>query len=352
MNFTDSMRLVEDGEIILAVGTILKSKQAHDSIASWIRSGKYVTGDRLPSEKKIAMMLEMSHLSVRSGMEVLRKAGIIEKRPRVGNFVNGAHPAELSTQIAVAVPLWLMQGSSQQPTFSLLMNGLHGQVDQRKFSMANLVYRPDNFWLDAGQVMLDRGVEGVVLFPEESVSRSDVERLLDAGLRIVLAKTSPAMIGLGLFSVTWDRAAVASKIFDRLLELGHRDVVVAGYEHGDFEDERSVMRMYHETKGLGLGEDYFVEIPNDRTSLDISVLESFFQRKTTPTAIVVPDEMIANEVFRLCYRRNLRVPENVSVAAMVDMTPDSHPIELTAMDSVSQLTQAAMDLSALKAAAA
>src|SRR5699024_720762 len=65
-----------------------------------------------------------------------------------------------------------------------------------------------------------------------------------------------------------------------------------------------------------------------------SGMDELFSLDPAPTAAIVGDEVAANELFRRCYKRNIRVPEDLSMVALSDSAPHTHPVELSAPDSV------------------
>src|SRR5690625_5647709 len=59
-------------------------RQVKDSI----ENGNILPGDKLPSERALAEMLNVSRTSVKEAITVLESSGIITVRPGVGMFLN------------------------------------------------------------------------------------------------------------------------------------------------------------------------------------------------------------------------------------------------------------------------
>lgn len=58
-----------------------------ERIAEMIRTGGYLPGDRLPSERKLVEQLKVGRTSVREAMRRLETIGLVESRHGLGNFV-------------------------------------------------------------------------------------------------------------------------------------------------------------------------------------------------------------------------------------------------------------------------
>jgi GntR family transcriptional regulator len=61
--------------------------QIAESLASRIRSGELATGDRLPSERQLSSELDVSRMTVRQALQLLREQGLIDNQQGRGNFV-------------------------------------------------------------------------------------------------------------------------------------------------------------------------------------------------------------------------------------------------------------------------
>jgi DNA-binding FadR family transcriptional regulator len=62
-------------------------EQVAERLAADIRSGVYAPGSRLPSERELARVLEVSRASVREAIGALQLRGVLETRPGSGSFV-------------------------------------------------------------------------------------------------------------------------------------------------------------------------------------------------------------------------------------------------------------------------
>ncbi len=56
-----------------------------------IEAGRYGIGDKLPSERALAKLLDASHLTVRQGIDILVRKGLVRRELGSGTYVNATH---------------------------------------------------------------------------------------------------------------------------------------------------------------------------------------------------------------------------------------------------------------------
>lgn len=312
--------------------TQLKSSRASEQILTWIRTGRFSPGERLPSERAMAEELQINHLTVRRGLAALVMRGVIEKRPNVGNFVAEATAA---VEMAIVLPRFVLHGDSTHPAYSQLMAGVQGGVDQRTSATSVLSYRPGKLWEDVGDLLVSRRIRGVILAPGSDVHIEHVAPFLRAGIEVVLVKPSVQLLALGLTCVSLDMSGALAQLLDGVLARGHRNVVVAQHAEYTLHDfDRQIIAATLRRYGITDVSSVVLDIPSSSEHIDTSVMESIFTRSKLPTAVVLQDEVQASALFRMCYERYVRVPDELSVGAAFDSTPHLHPIPLTAADNM------------------
>lgn len=278
----------------------------------------------------MAVELQMNHLTVRRGLADLESRGVIEKRRNVGNFV----VARPMAAYAIVLPNFVVQGHSPHPYFSHVVTGIQSTLDPRTSATSVLSYRSGHLWEDIGSLVLSRGISGIVLGPGADVTIEQVEKLLAHDIKIVLIKPSNVLAPLGLTSVEVDTTNTLAQLMNGIYARGHRNVAFAYYETDPLlGQEIEVVRTVCRRWGITNFDAMKIGIPSDETSIDYSVLRQIFKYPERPTAVVVHDEFAAAAMFRLCYELKIRVPDDISVAAILDSTPQLHPVPLTAGDS-------------------
>lgn len=151
-------------------------------------------------------------------------------------------------------------------------------------------------------------------------------------MRVVLLRDAPGLLELNLPTVEPDFRSVIVQLLGGLVERGHRNIKLLCFTHNTARGEW--VRVARETASrLGLEGDVIVDIPNAHDAgMDLSPIDALLDGDNRPTAIISPDEAVAAAVFRACYVRHIRVPDDLSLASMMDALPQAAPVALTAPD--------------------
>lgn len=83
-------------------------QKVYDQLKLWIQEGKIPVGSKMPAENELMAQFDVSSITLKKALELLKKDGYISRRPRVGTFVINASP--VSEQIETRMfdkPLWL-----------------------------------------------------------------------------------------------------------------------------------------------------------------------------------------------------------------------------------------------------
>jgi DNA-binding FadR family transcriptional regulator len=102
-------------------------EQVAERLAAEIRSGAYAPGSRLPSERELARVLEVSRASVREAIGALQVAGVVETRPGSGTFVASRPPS--SAPAHDASPSAVLEARAQLEPAVARLAAARGQRD-------------------------------------------------------------------------------------------------------------------------------------------------------------------------------------------------------------------------------
>jgi len=289
----------------------------------------------------MASQLGLNHRTVRRGLEELVKAGVVEKRPRVGNFVKYVRPRELTMSVALVCPRYLLDQSEQHPTIGALIGGACRSLDHRDYSVTTLSYRPGCLWEDVGPTALERGVRALLLYPQRDIDPEELRRFEEAGIHVVLAGSTsdPRVMDAAAGAVFATHGRAFETAMRMILSQGHTRVAVTFYTHfPELQQHEAILEKFcAEQPALGGLEQLVFRLPNRQWS-DYSYLERLLDRKPRPTALIVPDEVCAAEIFRMCYRRDIKIPDELSLVSLNNTTPLAFPVPLVSTNSPKDLS--------------
>lgn len=318
----------------------LKHNQARELVLRRIRTGHYRPGQRLPSERELAQDLELSHITIRRGLAELVEAGLIVRRPRIGTFVQETQAMELSNRVAIIVPEYFDVDGSH-PFLPVLTRGVMAELNQRDYAISLLSYHYSQFWHDAGEAMLARGITGAIMWSHNAIPRDQIEKLAQSGIKVVLLNALGLWPEFAFSSVSIDLTTCMREAMQRLVDLGHRRIIWLSYLHTHCERfETALVAEFARKYRLENPDRIIVRLPDEPTTDYSEIPKLLADAHRRPTAIILQDEFIAHEIFRVCHRLGLRVPEDISLVSIADSTPKSHLVPLSAPDTIGLWTSA------------
>lgn len=330
--FFASVMPVETPPTISVSGRV-RYAQAVNLLEKDLREHKYAQGDKLPALRELSVTMGMNHRTVRRGIEQLVQVGKLEVRPGVGVFVvdRSARPTRKTTRIALGCRRYMFSAGKHHPMISAYLVGAH-RFSTPDVSVQTMVYKGYNLAEEIGETILAQDVDGFIACTG-GVSAADVEFFARHRIPLVhcghMALEHPWPV-----SIVQDIVSTLRQAMDHLRQLGHRRVAFIGWELSVDKGEihRQFDRMVFDYQ-LGDVRDLHITMPDDE-GLHWAKIESFFDIRPAPTAVIVHDEFLADVLLAGCRRRGIGVPENLSIVSLSDVAPFGHGLPLTAPDSV------------------
>lgn len=189
--------------------------------------------------------------------------------------------------------------------------------------------------VDYVHMLLDRRVEGMIFVSSEMTNlrgdHSHYARLLDEGARIVFV--NGAVNTLDVPSVGVDERAAGEIATQHLIDLGHERIgYVAGLEHYVPTQLKAAGR---ETalRAAGLDAGGLSAYADFSAAGGMRALAQLLARPDPPSAVICSSDMMAIGALHEAARRNLRVPDDLSIVGFdgIDATRWSIP-ELTTVE--------------------
>lgn len=200
-----------------------------------VRSGALPPGARVPSEMELAVRFEVSRITSKRALEVLRQAGVIERIRGKGSFV-ARHLPDLD-QISAAGPQRNRPAERTPVAIGLVMPDLSEVYGLELFyaieeycaqqGISLVIRRSAGHQAEeekAIESLVSSGlVEGLVVFPVhgEYYNATLLRMILD-GQPLVLVDRF--LTGIAGCAVHTDNRAAAKALTERLLDLGHRHI--------------------------------------------------------------------------------------------------------------------------------
>lgn len=278
------------------------------------------------NQVSLKQIADATNLSITTVSRVLRNQGEIseETRKRV-------------TQVATSLkyrPNLLIQGIQTGITGNIgvmvppydyywteVLTGIHSALVQRDFApivlwddTALFQRDPEGFMLKQMHRLIDRRVDGVILWPRVSeVYGSHLDELESRELPVVTIDHELEFAD----SVITNEQIGASLAAQHLYQLGHRYVAhLAGFQQWTWAKLR---RKYFEESFASMpGTNCLTVIGSDEAADIPPIARDLLSVKPRPTAIFACSDWVAFELYKAAAELNIRIPDDVSIIGFSD----------------------------------
>jgi DNA-binding LacI/PurR family transcriptional regulator len=142
-----------------------------------------------------------------------------------------------------------------------------------------------------------------------------VDYLCEQGLLYVVVG-KPGELAEQTICVDNDNLLAARDATDYLYKLGHRNIAYLGVRNDSvyMEERRAGYQLAMLLHNLPVSPDYCMEV-EDANFEGVSVMEELLDRENRPTAFLVGDDILALLLERICIRKGLRIPRDISIVS-------------------------------------
>lgn len=278
-----------------------------------IRTGKYTTGQKLPSENKLTALTGYSRQTVRQAMGVLKDEGYVTKSQGSGTYVCSLVPKHKATRNIAVITTYIQE--------YIFPNILHGIDDV--LSMSGYSYMLSATRNQVGNErrilteLLQKPIDGLIVEgTKTAIPNPNLDlygRFFEQGLPIVFMHNYYPDLKNPLYVVADDRAGgrIACEL---LLQKGHRRI--AGiFKSDDMQGHRRYIGYVDALYGAGLSvEDanviWYTTETRDRI-LEIYATEAL----RGCTAVVCYNDEVALQVINTMQANGLFIPEDMEIAS-------------------------------------
>lgn len=297
-------------------------KQVHEALRSEIRDGLHPVGERLPSESELIARFEVSSITLRRALDLLKTEGYVSRRPRVGTVVVSADPAPTPLAADGTHRLVGCVVTNFDDTFGSRV--VEGLLDHSATAVHVALERSQGDPVREDELLrslVDAGVHGIALLPSSS------EYIPPAILELVTRRFPVVILdrsyeGIPLSAIVSDNFGGSQAATEHLFELGHREIgfVSASSHVSTSDDRRTGYVQAHAERHIPLApsrelRDLGSTVPGSTVPIadDIARLERFVAERGSTTAYLVAEYNIALMLREACTRLGLSVPGDVSI---------------------------------------
>ncbi|WEK53673.1 MAG: GntR family transcriptional regulator [Candidatus Cohnella colombiensis] len=318
-----------------------KYMQLKEQILSWIASGRFRPGDKLPSENELAEQFELSRQTVRQSIGELVSEGWLAREQGKGTFVSrntGERRSATGNRTVGIVTTYI-----SDYIFPSIVRGVEATLKEHGYRL--LISSTDNRKdreRESIEMMLSHSVCGLIVEPTKSAEGNpnfdNYFALEDHGIPLVMI--NERYPDLDCSSVMMDDEAGGWLAVNHLLELGHRRIA-AFFKTDDLQGVARMKGFMRGFRELGLSVDHELLIryrTEDKEERPHTALGEMLQSAEPPTAIVCYNDQLAVSLLDVIRKYEVSVPEQLSIvgyddsylatATEVKLTTVEHPKSL------------------------
>lgn len=285
-----------------------------------IESGEWRPGARLPSEVELAKENGISRGTVRQALVRLQSDGLLERTPGKGTFVASRTPVT-HMLIGVVLPyerdmltLEILVGSekaARQEGYHVIYAATH---DDQRIQTQDI------------QMMREKGVSGLIIFPTSDVSSDEtIARLHAEGFPFVLVdRYFPPLTTDYVVVDNFDGAYQATQ---HLIELGHRRIGFlspGSLETTSIRDRFAGYRQALDDHDLPYDEGLFYLYHGlMKTESNLAPLQTILRQSDCPTAFFAVTDLLALRLLEAAQLEQIDVPDELSIVGFDDIHQSS-----------------------------
>jgi len=295
--------------------------QLKEQLLSWIASGRYRPGDKLPSENELAEQFSLSRQTVRQSLGELVQEGWLAREQGKGTFVGRQSPERRVSSGNRTVGI--ITTSISDYIFPSIVRGVESALKDRGYRLllSSTDHRKDRE-RECLEMMLGHSVCALIVEPTKSAEGNpnfdNYMAIEDHGIPMLMINERYS--DLDNPSVRLDDDAGGYMAADHLLGLGHRRI--AGFfKTDDMQGVRRMKGFIRACRDRKLPSDasqivrYSTEDKGERPQ---RMLREMLLAEQRPTAIVCYNDQMAVSLLDTVRELGLRVPEDLSMVGYDD----------------------------------
>lgn len=315
-----------------------------------IESGRLEVGFKIPAEKTVASDYNVSRITSKRAMEMLRDDGYIERAPGRGSFVAERHPKHSVSATTIghkngkskAKPLIGLVIPDFSESYGMeIVTGVEGKTRELGY---NLMLKRSAFNIADENTALDdlqtAGCEGLILMPQHNDFFSDriLRMILDQYPIVIIDRD---MRGIDTTFISSDNYQDALQATSVMIEYGHEEIGFLSYpirSATTLEERMSGFRNAFYSHKLYWDEKYMLNTFADnsgesdihkRAQLDRDLIKKFIMEHPEMTALFATEYNFAQLALLAIEELGLQAPYDLSVVGYDGPSSSSGNAHLT-----------------------
>lgn len=325
-NKLSAIKLEHDSYISLHI-------QLHNQLRQLIVSGRWQSGERLPSESQLAKHLDISRTTVRIALQRAEVEGLIKRTAGRGTFVSYNPDEHTNTRF-----VGFVTRSFHNELHRILLSSVETELRSAGISVIFSNATNNEEEVEVLNRLLEDDVSGLILWPNANPtdSQKDILRQYQAQ-HIPIVFVDRNLDDIETDFVTSDNFGGAYTLVKHLIELGHQDIVhlthntknlfpiderYRGYkaaieEHGLQEYDVWKLNSPHQDEFFEA--DIFQLLDDSSTDLSAQIIKLMDGMETKPTAIACVNDALAMVTMKAIRQLGYKVPEDISIVGFDDI---------------------------------
>jgi len=290
--------------------------QVRRAIQRNIKSGKYKVDEKLPSERELAEIYQVSRMTVRESMVALTQQGVLVRRVGKGSFIADPNRRQnfgkkLSHIIGLAV---FDIGLIIDPYFSKIISGISTVLNDKGYRLQwttakeNISGKKREFFFITQAK--NKHMDGLLIL-DQYIADAKILELEATGIPFVLIDRS--IKDRESQAVLVDNEKGIFEATKHLIEKGHKEIVFI-LESRKYYKSREMLKGHKRAlKKYNLS--YNDALVQEVNNVDI---EKLLNSPSQPTAIVSSSDKVALIMLQMVKGKGLKVPDDIAITGYND----------------------------------
>lgn len=290
-----------------------KYRQVREAISDSIREGRVASDGRLPAERELARLHNVSYMTARRAVVEMVEAGFLERRGRGGTFVRAEGAKRLAT-----TTLHLIYPDFDTPAIKTMLRLSLGECEKRGWKTH--VIRLNSLNQNQALRAIQDHELALVLVEGPELQGALGEAMQRAQGRAVLLGNR--LDNVGVPSVLADDSQVIRLAVQHLQHAGHRNIALISdhprhpIDRVQIATWRSCLKSIERETGIAPPQD-LITIGTPRhecvTQYTFESVKAYFECGGEATALITLHDEVALSALSACRAVNKAVPEAVSL---------------------------------------